>query len=162
MTAPEGVTHFKKGDTVEFEVEWITLPRVAADYYGPNKIFRKHVAANPDSWKTTYREAKGNDLKVKVDGGTLLHNYPIIIEAEKSEVTVDVKGGVGAVPIRFEKLKSVDVMLYQVVNGKQVKFDQSVNGNDFWQTDYNTKTKTYSMTFNLPLDGLSSSRWILR
>ena len=36
LTAPEGVAGFKPGDQVHAEVEWITLPRVAQDYYGPN------------------------------------------------------------------------------------------------------------------------------
>ena len=163
MTAPEGVTDFNPGDTIEFNVEWITLPRVAADYYGPNETFRKHVAENPSSWKTTYREAIGNNLKVSVNGGTLLNNYPIIIQTDKQEVTVDIDGGVGFVPIRFEGLKQAKgYALYQVIDGKEVKLDQSVHGNDFWQTDYDVKTNRFKMTFNLLLDGLKASKWILK
>ncbi|MEJ6571420.1 MAG: LamG domain-containing protein [Akkermansiaceae bacterium] len=163
MAAPEGVTDFNPGDTIEFDVEWITLPRVAADYYGPNETFRKHVTENPSSWKTTYREAVGNNLKVGVDGGTLLHNYPIIIQTDQEEVTVDIEGGVGFVPIRFEGLKQAkDYALYHVVDGKEIKLDQSVHGNDFWQTDYDVKTNSFKMTFNLPLDGLKKSKWRLR
>ncbi|MCP5536284.1 MAG: LamG domain-containing protein [Akkermansiaceae bacterium] len=163
MTAPEGVTGFKPGDTIEFDVEWITLPRVADDYYGPNETFRKHVMENPSSWQTTYREAVGNNLKIAVGGGTLLNNYPVIIQAGQDEVTVDIEGGLGMVPIRFEGLKQAKgYALYQVVDGKEVKLDQSVHGNDFWQTDYHVKTNTFKMTFNLPLDGLEKSKWILR
>lgn len=163
MTAPEGVTDFNPGDSIKFDVEWITLPRVAADYYGPNETFRKHVTENPSSWKTTYREAIGNNLKISVDGGALVHNYPIIIQADQEEVTVDIEGGVGFVPIRFEGLKQAKgYALYQVVDGKEVKFDQSVHGNDFWQADYDVKTNSFKITFNLPLDGLKKSKWTLR
>lgn len=163
MTAPEGVADFNPGDTVEYEVEWITLPKVAADYYGPNETFRKHVAQNPSSWKTTYREAIGNELKVTAHGGTVTNNYPIIIQSTKEEITVDIQGGVGFVPIRFDGLAhSKGYALYQVVGGKEVMLDQSVHGNDFWQTDYDVKTNRFKMTFNLPLDGLKKSRWILR
>ena len=66
------------------------------------------------------------------------------------------------VPIRFQGLKSSDgYRLYQVVNGKRVKFDQSVHGNDFWQTDYDALADTYTVTYNVPLDGLAESKWIL-
>ena len=163
LTAPEGVTAFNAGDSLEFVVEWITLPRVADDYYGPNETFRTHVAENPSSWKTTYREAIGNDLKVAVEGGTLLHNYPIIIQAEAAEVTVVIEGGVGHVPIRFEGLKrATGTTLYQVVDGVETALDQSVHGNDFWQTDYDAKSGSYKMTFNLPLDDLGRSIWVLK
>ena len=163
LTAPEGVTAFNAGDSLEFEVEWITLPRIADDYYGPNEIFRQHMAGNPSSWKTTYREAIGNDLKVAVNGGTLLHNYPIIIQAEQGEVRVAIEGGVGTVPIRFEGLKSAtDYTLYQLVNGQLVALDQAVHGNDFWQTDYDAKSNSFKMTFNLPLDQGGPSEWLLR
>jgi hypothetical protein len=36
------------------------------------------------------------------------------------------------------------------VNGQP--FNQSVHGNDYWQTDYDPQTGTWSQTFNLPRD----------
>ena len=69
-----GITNFNKGDRIELDLELITLPRTADDYYGPNEVFRKHLAEHPSSWKTTYREAKGNDLSVVVTGGRALQN----------------------------------------------------------------------------------------
>ena len=44
IVPPAKITEFKKGDSVQMDVEFITLPRVADDYYGPNEIFRKHLA----------------------------------------------------------------------------------------------------------------------
>ena len=96
LVPPAGVTDFKPDDTVEMDLQWITLPRVADDYYGPNEAFRNHLAANPRSWKTVYREARGNDLDVTVDGGVASHTYPIIIQASRPEITVDIRHGVGA------------------------------------------------------------------
>lgn len=161
LSAPADVTEFKKGDRIVFDVEWITLPRKADDYYGPNEIFRKHLQRYSNSWKTVYREALGNDLKVQTAGGTVKNNYPVIIQATRPEVQVKITGGVGAVPIRFEGLESPDYTLYQVVGKKQIRFDQSVHGNDFWQTRYDPVSNTYSLTYNLPLDGLRTSGWIL-
>jgi len=163
LVPPEGVTEFKPGDTVELDLQWITLPRVADDYYGPNEAFRTHLAANPRSWKTVYREARGNDLNVTVDGGVATHTYPIIIQASRPEVEVDIRGGVGAVPVRFDGLETPSgYVLYQDVDGQLVLLDQSVHGNDYWQTVYDAGSNTYQMSFNLPLDGMESSKWVLK
>jgi uncharacterized protein YlaN (UPF0358 family) len=153
---------FGIGDRIELDLELITLPRNAEDYYGPNEAFRKHLAGNPNSWKTTYREAIGNDLDVHVSGGKVIQTYPLVIRVEQPEVTVTINGGVGAVPIRFKGLESnTGIRLYQALDGERVPFDQSVHGNDHWQTDYDPATDSFSMTFNLPLDGLQESIWLL-
>lgn len=137
--------------------------READDYYGPNEAYRAHLAENPRSWKTVNREAAGNDLEVQVTGGKLLHRYPVIIQSEQPEVTVQITGGVGAVPIRFEGLSSAkNYALYQVIDGQPRRLDQSIHGHDFWQTDYDPATGTNKMTFNLPLDGLKASTWVLK
>jgi len=163
LKAPVGVTSFQPGDSVVLDVEWITLPRVADDYYGPNEAFRKHLAQQPSSWVSTHREAAGNDLQLTVAGGRVIRNYPIVIACEKPEVSVDVVGGVGYVPIRFEGLKQPKgYSLHEIVGDKEVKLDQSAHGNDFWQVDPDPATGTYAWTFNLPLDGKASSRWVLR
>ena len=49
-----------------------------------------------------------------------------------------------------------------MIDGKEKKLDQSNYGNDFWQTEYTPVSKTYKMTFNLPLDGMDRSQWILK
>ncbi len=161
LTVPKGVTKFMPGDAVDMDLEWITLHRVAADYYGPNEAYRKHLAANPTSWKTTLREAVGNDLKITVTGGKLVNSYPVIVTATGPEVKVTIKGGVGAVPIRFEGLPSNKFKLYRLQGNSRKALDQSDNGNDFWQTDYDPASNTYKMTFNLPLDGIKESTWLL-
>jgi hypothetical protein len=163
LVAPEGVTALKPGDRVDFEVEWITMPRVADDYYGPNEAFRRHLAENPQSWKTAHREALGNDLVVSAKGGQVIRRYPIEIAAQGPEVGVSIKGGLGYVPISFEGLKTAKgCSLYRTDSGKPVKLDQTAHGNDYWQTEYDAASKTYRLTFNLPLDGVPESRWMLK
>ena len=162
LLATTGKPAFKKGDYIDMELELITLPNSVDDYYGPNEAFKKHLQANPSSWKTAYREARQNNLQVQVSGGKLIRSYPVLVEAGASEVTVDIQGGAGAVPISFRGLASATGhQLFQVVDGKREKFDQSVHGNDFWQTDFDPSTKTYKLTFNLPLDSLEQSSWVL-
>ncbi|MBL7077559.1 MAG: hypothetical protein ISS31_08810 [Kiritimatiellae bacterium] len=159
---PPDVEQFQPGDWVELDVEWITVPRIADDYYGPNAAFRKHLAEHPRSWKTVHRAAIGNDLTVTVIGGKLIGRYPLIVAAEENPVTVQIKGGVGFVPVRFEGLESATgYTLSERVGDQLVALDQSVHGNDFWQTDYDAATGTWKMSFNLPVDGKMKSEWVL-
>ena len=163
LTPPAGVSQFLPGDSVEIEVEWVTLHREADDYYGPNEAYRQHLTEHPHSWRTIQREAVGNDLRVHVRGGALLHRYPIIIQTDAPEVHAQIQGGCGKVPIRFEGLKSATgYTLYQVVDGQALVFDQSVHGNDFWQTDFDVKSNSYTRTYNLPLDEGGATEWLLR
>ena len=163
LVPPPQVKSYRKGDSVLLDTEWLHIVTEADNYGGPNEVYRKHLEENPRSWKTTYREVKGNNLQINVDGGTLLHNLPIVIGAEKPEVTVAIKGGIGYLPIRFEGLKNPDgYAIYEIVNGEELKLDQSVHGNDFWQTDHDAATDSYQMTFNLPVDGKLKSQWVLK
>ena len=163
LMPPTAVNAWQPGDKVEMDLEWITLPRVADDYYGPNEAFRQHLAEHPSSWETTYREAIGNDLNVVVRGGKLRARYPLVIQARAPRVEVHIGGGVGCVPIRFEGLASADgYALYEQVDGVPHRLDQSVYGNDFWQTDYDAETQTYALTYNLPLDNKPQSVWVLQ
>ncbi|MEX1048731.1 MAG: hypothetical protein WED15_04330 [Akkermansiaceae bacterium] len=163
LVAPSEVTTFQPGDTVELDLEWITLPKVAEDYYGPNQAFRQHLTEHPKSWKTTYREATANDLQVVVEGGKVTHRFPIEIEADSPTVEVRIRGGAGYVPIRFHNLKSVtDLALFEIIGGKEIQLNQAVHGNDFWQVDFDETKKTYQLTYNLPLDGKKESTWRLK
>ena len=58
------------------------------------------------------------------------------------------RGGVGYVPVTFTGLTSPDG--YTVfVDDRRV--DQSVHGNDFWQTDYDAARQRWQQTYNIPL-----------
>jgi hypothetical protein len=53
------------------------------------------------------------------------------------------------VPITFTGLKHYrEYDLF--VDGRRI--DQSIHGNDFWQTDYDSVSRTWSMTFNVPFN----------
>ncbi len=150
--SPEaGIECFKNGDSVKFEVELITLPKQAGDYYGPNKEFRAHLVENEDSWKTIYRAAIKNDIyPILISGGILKSNYPVIIAVtDSSKVTVKIEGGVGALPVRFEGLPSTNYILYKISDIEE-KFAPAVHGNDFFQIDFDT-LKHFSITFNIPV-----------
>ena len=101
-----------------------------------------------------YREAIGNDLYVKVSaGGELISRYPIKIKANSAPVYFSVTGGRGFVPVTFTNLPDFrNKGLFLKQEGEWVEVNQEVHGKDFWQTDYNTDTKTWELTFNINLD----------
>ena len=163
LVPPPGVDTYRPGDQVELDTQWLHLHRNADDYGGPNAAYRKHLEESPQSWKTTYREVKGNDLDIAVKGGRLVQKLPIVIHAEQPEISVDTRGGVGFVPIRFDGLAPASsYALYEDIGGRLEPLNRSAYGNDFWQTDYDATSNTYSMSLNLPLDGKASSSWVLK
>lgn len=162
LGAPAGVASFQPGDFVEMDLEWITLQNRPDDYYGPNEAYRAHLKEHPGSWKTTYREAAGNNLKVSVRGGTLLSSYPVFVRAGADSIQVEIEGGVGQVPIRFEGLPHPRYVLLRDDGQNYHLLDQDVHGNDSWQTDRDPETGLYAMSFNIPLDGLDRSTWVLK
>jgi hypothetical protein len=87
---------------------------------------------------------------------------PEIPSAPSRSRALKIRGGVGYVPVRFEGLKSIaGYKLFEKTGDKLVPLDQSLHGNDFWQTGYDAGTQTYSLSFNLPLDGKPTSEWLV-
>jgi hypothetical protein len=164
IVPPLEIEKFQPGDSVELELELDVVPVEADDYYGPNEEFRKHLAENPASWKTFYRAAVGNDLQVAVQGGTLLRKFPIIIQADPDApaVHLQIQGGAGAVPVRFQGLASpTGYQLGRQLEAESLPLDQAATGNDFWETSFDPATQTYTRTYNLPLDGAGTTTWVL-
>jgi len=91
--------------------------------------------------------------------GRMVKNYPVEISvSSKQRAQFDVSGGVGYVPVTFAGLKDYKGhSLHRVCDGKITEEDQSVNGNDFWQTDYDPVTETWSITYNINLDASATS-----
>ena len=189
LVPPAGIEKYQAGDSVEMDIEIDVIPAEVDDYYGPNEAFRKHIAENPGSWKTFHRLAVANDLQLEVQGGTVLRNFPIVVKADlgASMVRLKIQGGAGAVPVRFEGLDTAKGwQLGRVVSGdgmldeylpkltqlapslaarlepKTERLDQAVHGNDFWETSFDPDSKTYALTYNLPLDDKTESTWILK
>jgi len=109
------------------------------------------------------------------------------VEPGAKTIRLKIQGGAGAVPVRFEGLDSAKgYELGQLVSGtklmdeylpvmaefapsiaqriqpQSLPLEQGVNGNDFWETSLDPATKTYTRTYNLPLDGKPNSIWILK
>lgn len=151
---PPGVTELLPGDYVEAEIVHVIMPQFAADYYGPNQNLRQALLTAENTWKMIYREAVGNHLDVRVSkGGKLMRSYPILIRSQGSAVAFTVTGGLGYVPVTISDLNDYrGFKLEHKVDGIWIELDQSHYGKDFWQTDFNSTTQRWELTYSLPLD----------
>lgn len=164
----------ERGSRVAIELYSMVVPHVADDYYGPNEALRKHMEEHPDSWETVRREAKGNDLKVEVTAGAaeVKKAYPLLIEAAtspdggggaSSEIRLEITGGIGAVPVRFDGLESPEYRLLRAVPPSGEGGEESlVPADDSFQVTYDAETFTYSVAYNILLDRWDSSTWVLK
>ncbi len=125
------------------------MPQFAKDYYGPNAHLRAALSKDENTWRMIHREAVGKDLRIEMKTGHLARIHPAIAVAtadDNAEFTV--VGGMGYVPVTFTGLHSPSGHTLHV---DDQLLNQSIHGNDFWQTDYNAFTKQWSHTYNVPL-----------
>jgi hypothetical protein len=148
LSSPPDLKELVPGDFVEADLELVVFPADAAAYYGPDKSFREALGRDADTWRLVQREASGNALDIQARAGAVLKSYPAVLAAnDQQRAEVIVKGGLGCLPLTFTGLsRSRGYRLF--VDGNPV--DQSVHGNDFWQTDYDAATKSWRLTFNIP------------
>lgn len=147
LSPPPGVKSLEPGDFIEGEVESVVFPAIADHHYGPDKAFAAALSQKADTWKLVHAEAAANDLKVDVEQGEVERAYPLKMKVDKEgRAKVTVEGGAGYLPVSIGGLSS-PVGHSLNVDGRRL--DQSIHGNDFWQTDYDSLTKTWSVTFNV-------------
>lgn len=149
LVPPPGVTRLEPGDFVEATIEHLVIPQFAADYYGPDAGLRAALEKDADTWRMVHREAAGNDRRVTVLTGRLERTCPDIrLAVDGGAAEFALEGGLGYVPVTFGGLPSHDGHRL-LLDGRPV--DQSVHGNDFWQTDYDPSQRTWSRTYNIPV-----------
>lgn len=146
---PPGVARLQRGDFVEATIEHIVMPQYAEDYYGPNEALRDALVHNENTWRMIEREAMGNDRRVEMAEGTVEHVYPDVrVSTVADRATFTLTGGLAYVPITFTRLQSSRGHVL-TIDGQTL--DQSIHGNDFWQTDYDPVNQHWSRTYNIPV-----------
>ena len=159
---PPGLAALSVGDWVEMELELVLLPAQAKLYYGTNTAFATALARDANHWRLVQREAAGNDLAVTVHAGELRERYPLEIRVDSRCQTAafTVQGGIGLVPVRFSGLAHYrDYVLLRDQGGKATPFTQGGRDREFWQTDFDPASRTWSRVYNLPLGDESETLW---
>jgi hypothetical protein len=145
---PPGVSRLEPGDFVDATIEHVVVPQFAKDYYGPNAALRAALSKDENTWRMILREARANHRQVQTTRGTLERRYPDVrVRVADGQAAFTLTGGLGYVPVTFTGLKKPAGHTL-LVDGQPL--DQSVHGNDFWQTDCDPATRTWSRTYNVP------------
>jgi hypothetical protein len=146
---PPSVTRFEIGDFIEATLEFIIMPQKTADYYGPNEALRAALAKDANTWRMISREAMGNDHRVEMKIGTLVHVHPAVtVKTMNDAAEFTLTGGLGFVPMTLSQLSSPrGCTLF--IDEKPV--NQDIHGHDYWQTDFDAVSKTWSQTYTVPI-----------
>ncbi len=154
LSLPPETKQLQPGDFVEAEAEQVVMPQYAKDYYGPNKQLSAALSKDENTWRMIHREAIGNSLVISATRGTIEKTYPIRVRVDrKGCAEIAVQGGLGYVPFTFTGVQTWKGFILEEKNGSEWKrIDQSVHGNDFWQTDYDPVSKQWEITYTIPLD----------
>ena len=157
INPPPGTASLLPGDYIEAEIVQVVLPQEVESYYGSNHDFILELLHHGDTWRPVYREAIGNNLHVTAARGTVLRTFPVVVQVDAgNEAEIEIEGGLGYVPVTFTGLTSHTGFSPKITgNGRQIDVsDQQVHGNDYWQTDYDPVTKTWEITYSVPLDSV--------
>ena len=152
IVPPPGVMNLQAGDFLEAEIVRFYVPKYASNYYGPNASFRQALTNYQNNYQLALRESRGNNLSVAVQAGSLAQTYPTIkVEVTNDFAQFSVTGGLDSyVPVTFTGISTYqNPVIEELVGNSWAAINQAVNGNDFWQTDYNSATRTWELTYNL-------------
>jgi hypothetical protein len=161
LVPPPDIRRLLPGDMLDAVIEHVVMPQYARDYYGPNANLRAALQRDENTYRMIAREALGNDLVVRVARGDLEASWPIRVRAASGHVaSFTVIGGLGYVPITISGLSDYRRPILEIreEGGDWKRVDQSVEGNDFWQADYNSTDRTWELTYTVPLDTPNDTR----
>lgn len=154
ITLPEACgKKISKNSTVQMTVEYSILPSNADTYYGDCDYL---LAQKSDigTAKSLYNQVVNNKIQtnVRIGKDNTLGSIVNITVDNRSAVVAEfsVKGGLGYTPLVFNGLNGYSgYRLEKYESGAWQTVEQSVRGNDYWQTHYDTNTQTYQLVFNV-------------
>lgn len=154
ITLPEACgKKISKNSTVQMTVEYSILPANADTYYGDCDYL---LAQKSDigTAKSLYNQVANNRIytDVRIGNDNTAGSIVNITVDNRSAVVAEfsLKGGLGYTPFVFNGLTGYSgYRLEKYASGAWQAVEQSVRGNDYWQTHYDTKTQTYQLVFNV-------------
>ena len=156
IVPPPGITRLEPGDFIAAIIESIVVPQNAGDYYGPNNALREALRKNANSWQMIHREAADNERRIEMKTGTHERSFPDVrIGLENNRASFTLTVGIGFVPVTFTGLTSARGYTL-AIDGQPL--DQSVHGNDYWQSDYDPVTGHWTRTYNVPASAAATQQ----
>jgi hypothetical protein len=156
-------TIIEAGSTIDAIVEYLVIPNDISLYYGPSTDI---AGVDVNFFGTTdiiELLASENTVDISPFVGSLDQMQPTIITGVTAEIAAhfEMIGGFGYTPVTIQGLFRADGwQLQSLNNGVWEEVDQSVHGNDYWQTRFDESTGTYALTFSVNIDGPTEFRLI--
>jgi hypothetical protein len=153
LAAPPSVSELLPGDFVAAELEYIVLPAVASDYYGPDPDFRAALDAGANTWRPVYCEATAiAALDLKATTGQLKAAFPPEVAAQDDRAEFTLGGAAPYVPVTISALRRCRDPRFEFLDasGLWQSVDSSGRANDSWQTDYDAVSGTWACTYTVP------------
>lgn len=132
------------------------IPSDKDAYYGESDHLLATPAEDYDTTEMMRALAEGNRLTVSATVGTLTRSQPVEITAAEGATAAELTlgGGLGYTPLTFHGLVRPDGWrLEQEVEGAWERVDQSVEGNDYWQSYEDASAGTWDLVFNVQNEG---------
>ena len=150
------------GSIIEATVEYLVPPADKSTYYGPSDYLTAMPAADFTNTEMILKLARDNQLEVTPIVGRLMRSHPVELRAEDGAVAVEftLTGGLGYTPVTITELARPEGwrMEQQQDDGSWVQVDQSVEGNDYWQTFYDADGGHFNLVYNLHNRGTHTYR----
>ena len=150
---PPDVKRLLPGDYIEATFEHVIMPQFARDYYGPNVNLKAALAKDENTWRMIQREAVGGDVAVKVTQGTLERALPVKIRAVGNRAQFTLTGGLGYVPVTISGLTDYRKPVLEMREAGGVW-----KAMGFPQADYDAASRTWEITYTVPVDTVGDAR----
>jgi hypothetical protein len=142
-----------QGSTLKAVIEYVVLPSDKTKYYGTGNWLVDLLTNSFNTPDIIKKAAQDNHLTLSMIKGNLQQTYPPLITGIDGHTAAEfeLQGGLGFLPVTIQGLYRHDKWKLQYYESNTWSdLDQSVHGNDFWQTNQNLEDGTYSLTFSLP------------
>ena len=140
------------GSEIHATVEYLVPPASREAYYGASDYLSALTTPQLQSAQMGQRLARDNQLAVTPYVGTLDRTYPLELTAAPGATAARfvLSGGLGYTPLTVRGLARPDGWRLERREGAAwARVDQSVEGNDYWQSYEDPRAGTYDLTFNL-------------
>jgi len=109
VVAPPELKKLRKGDWVEFTIEFVVFPANNTSFYGKDPALIQALTQGADTWRMTAWEAAANQPRLLLADGTKIVTPPLSTTlADLKNREFRLEGGSGLVPVQISGLPAFD------------------------------------------------------
>ena len=148
ITLNPELKELKAGDTIKACFEMVIIPQFFKDYYGPNQGLQFALKKFENDWPMISREAEQNKQTLTMKKGSIIRKRPLVIAVDNNRAEFSLEKGLAFQPVTFTGISSKSKGILEI---KTAKGWEKCSQSDFYQSDYNNKSKSWEYSFSMPL-----------